>query len=60
MKRPAKKQPATTPSIEDEKIMMDIMFQLAKMKQNQNEFKVAVMGFFDEMLSDDIEDETNY
>jgi hypothetical protein len=59
MKRPPKNQP-TTPSIEDEQIMIDIMFQIAKMKQNQMEFKKVICEFFDEMLSDDIEDETNY
>lgn len=58
MKRPPKKKPTT--SIEDEQIMLDIMFQIAKMKQNQNEFKKAIIGFFDDMLSDGIEDETNY
>ena len=41
---------------EDEKTQMDILFQLARMKQNQIEFRKAITDFFDDMLTDDTEE----
>lgn len=42
----------TQPNNEDEKVMIDILFQLERMRQNQKEFKTAIIDFVEDMIQD--------
>lgn len=42
----------TQPNNEDEKAMIDILFQLERMRENQREFKTAILYFLEDMIED--------
>lgn len=43
----------TQPTNEDEKVMIDILFQLERMRENQREFKTAIIDFVEDMIQDE-------
>lgn len=37
---------------EDEKVTIDILLQLQRMRENQKEFRIAIIDFIEDMIQD--------
>lgn len=56
--KPNNHKMTTQSNNEDEKVMIDILFQLERMRENQREFKTAIIDFVEDMIQDLSPDDT--